>query len=166
MGPGPTRDLVLRIREARDGLGLSVHTVMELLAEHSAKNGTPCPSESTVRSVLTGDLDKISGFSHEGTLYPLRDVLLRGDAQAEEAHVESLLAVIRMQEDMIIKLYADFEAFDQERKAAAIAQAERCKKCERDTAKLWDQIAIKDRRMERKDRWIAELLKLPREEEA
>ena len=52
----------------------------------------------------------------------------------------------------------------EELKALSETQRLRCKKCEADVHFYKDQIAIKDRRMERKDRWIAQLLKLPLDE--
>lgn len=162
MQPGPTRDLVMQLRIARESLGLSIGEVMHMLTEHSEKTGTPIPGETTVRSVLTGDLEKISGFSHETTLLPLKEVLIHGgqqDGAVLQARIDSLLEVLRIQEETIRDLtrqLTDLEA----------AQEAKCRKCESDMKFYRDQIAIKDRRMERKDRWIAELLKLPREEEA
>lgn len=148
MGPGQTRDTVMELRAARGTKSIS--EIMALLEENSKKTGAPVPCESSVRSVLTGDLDKISGFNQDSTLKPLHDVLIKS------AGSEALLEIIRMQEETIQRLAAQLAALEDSQKA-------RCKKCEQDIAKLWGQIAIKDRRMERKDRWIAELLKLPGE---
>ena len=149
MGPGPTRDRVMELRAARGNKTIS--EIMLLLEEHSKQTGGPLPCESSVRSVLTGDLDKISGFNPVGTLNPLREVLI------PNANQDALLEIIKMQE-------ATIQALSSQLKAIEDAQRTRCRKCEQDVEKLWGQIAIKDRRMERKDRWIAELLKLPREE--
>ena len=151
MGPGPTRDLVMELRAARGNKTIS--EIMFMLEEHSKQTGGPLPCESSVRSVLSGDLDKIGGFNQVGTLNPLRAVLM------PDADKDALLSIIRMQEETIQSLAAQIKALED-------AQRTRCKKCEQDVEKLWGQIAIKDKRMERKDRWIAELLKLPKEEEA
>ena len=98
----------------------------------------------------------------DGTLRPMQEVLLQSSPEEDpvlQARISGLLDVIRIQEETIRNLTERLRAVED-------SQRSRCKKCEADTARLWDQIAIKDRRMERKDRWIAELLKLPREEEA
>ena len=151
MGPGPIRDLVMELRAARGNKTIS--EIMFMLEEHSKQTGGPLPCESSVRSVLTGDLDKISGFNQVGTLNPLRDVLI------PNANQDALLEIIRMQHETIQGLTDQIAALEE-------AQKVRCAKCEKDMEFYRHQIAIKDRRMERKDRWIAELLKLPREEEA
>lgn len=166
MGPGPTRNTVLQLRSAREDLGLSISEIMELLKQNHESTGAAYPSESSVRSVLNGDLDKISGFSHDATLGPLKAVLLK---EKEQYRIDELLGIIKTQEAEIAALTRRLaiaeETYQAERKAAAEAQQMRCSKCERDTAFLKEQIAIKDRRMERKDKWIAELLKLPIQDE-
>lgn len=158
MGPGTTRDMVMTLRAAREDLGLSINEIMALLKKNADKTGASMPSPTSVRSVLNGDLDKISGFSLE-TLSPLRDVLIHQDSGTTQDRINALLDVLRMQEETIQRLTDQIAAME-------AAQAEKCRKCESDMKFYRDQIAIKDRRMERKDRWIAELLKLPREEEA
>ena len=156
MGPGPTYDRVMELRAAKEKRGLSIAEILTMLKENGAVTGAAVPSESSVRSVLTGDLDKISGFSYEGTLHPLESVLL--PKSASDAAMSVMLDIMRAQEETIRNLTERLQAVEE-------AQRNRCKKCEADTAKLWGQIAIKDRRMERKDRWIAKLLELPIQEE-
>lgn len=150
MGPGPTRDTVMELRAARGNKSIS--EIMFMLEEYSKRTGGPLPCESSVRSVLMGDLDRISGFNQAGTLNPLRAVLI------PNADQDALLEIIKMQEETIQHLADQLKEITE-------AQRTRCTKCEKDVEKLWSQIAIKDRRMERKDRWIAELLKLPKEDE-
>ena len=146
MGPGPTRDLVMELRAARGSKTIS--EIMALLEENSKKTGGPLPCESSVRSVLMGDLDKITGFNHVGTLHPLQDVLI------PSAKKDALLEVLRMQEETIQDLTQQLAELQE-------AQKKRCAKCEKDIEFYHTQIKLKDRRMERKDKWIAELLKLP-----
>lgn len=157
MQPGPTRDMVMQIRIARESLGLSIGEVMQMLSEHSNKTGTPMPGETTVRSVLTGNLDRISGFSHETTLLPLKEVLIHGgqkDDAVFQARIDSLLEVLRIQEETIKDLTQQIASLEKTQQA-------KCAKCEHDREFYIHQISLKDRRMERKDKWIAELLKLP-----
>ncbi len=151
MGPGPIRDSVMELRAARGKKTIS--EIMLLLEENSKKTGEPLPCESSVRSVLTGDLEKISGFNQMGTLNPLRKVLI------PHANQDVLLDIIRMQHETIQGLTDQIAALE-------AAQKARCAKCEKDMEFYRHQIKLKDNRMERKDRWIAELLKLPKEEEA
>ncbi len=151
MGPGPTKDAVLELRAARGTKSIS--EIMDMLAENSRKTGGPLPCESSVRSVLTGDLDKISGFNQAGTLNPLREVLIPNASQ------DALLEIIRMQHETIQGLTDQLAAIRE-------AQNAKCAKCEKDIEFYRHQIKLKDNRMERKDRWIAELLKLPKEEES
>ena len=156
MLPGPTYDRVMELRTAREKRGLSISEIMIMLKENGAVTGAAIPSESSVRNVLTGDLEKISGFSYESTLHPLERILL--PKSANETAMAVMLDIMRAQEEAIKNLTERLQALED-------AQRSRCKKCEADTAKLWGQIAIKDKRMERKDRWIAQLLKLPIQEE-
>lgn len=151
MGPGPTKDAVLELRAARGTKSIS--EIMDMLAENSRKTGGPLPCESSVRSVLCGDLDKISGFNQAGTLNPLREVLI------PNANQDALLEIIRMQHETIQGLTDQLEAIRETQNA-------KCAKCEKDMEFYRHQIKLKDNRMERKDRWIAELLKLPKEEES
>lgn len=153
MGPGTTRDLVMTLRTAREDLGLSINEIMALLKKNSEETGAAMPSPTSVRSVLNGDLDKISGFSLE-TLAPLRAVLIHKKAGNTEDRINTLLDVIKMQEDTIQRLTEQLKAVEE-------TQQIRCRKCELDMKFYKDQIKLKDRRMERKDKWIAELLKLP-----
>ena len=148
--------MVMTLRAAREDLGLSINEIMALLKKNADITGASVPSPTSVRSVLNGDLDKISGFSLE-TLSPMRDVLIHQDAGTTQDRINALLDVLRMQEETIQHLtdqIAQMEA----------SQQTKCAKCESDRKFYMNQIQIKDRRMERKDRWIAELLKLPREE--
>ena len=156
MGPGPTLEYVMDLRDARDDLRLSIADIMALLKSNGEKTGCAIPSESSVRSVLNGDLDKISGFSYESTLLPLNAVL-RPQKAENEFDFSVMLDILRVQEETIRKLTDQLIA-------AEAARHERCWKCEQNLEIYKAQIKIKDKRMERKDRWIAQLLKLPIQE--
>lgn len=150
--------MVMTLRAARERLGLSINEIMLLLTKNSEETGAALPSQTTVRSILNGDLDKISGFSVD-SLSPLRDVLIRREIGDPQERINVLLDVISMQEETI-------QRQSEELKVLSETQRLHCKKCEADVKFYKDQIAIKDRRMERKDRWIAQLLKLPRDGES
>jgi len=153
VGPGTTRDTVMTLRKAREDFGLSINEIMVMLKKNSEETGAPLPSPTTVRSVLNGDWDKISGFSMD-TLTALRDVLIHKEIGTPQERIDALLDVIRMQEDTIQRLSEQLTTVEE-------TQQIRCRKCELDMEFYRTQIRLKDRRMERKDKWIAELLKLP-----
>lgn len=153
MGPGPTYDLVVRLRTIREELGLSLKDIMAML-EASPEVDVP-PSESSLQRVFNGDLETISGFNYEATLRPLGDVLFplidKQDSALTKARIEGLMAEIDVQKQTIESLHRQISE-------AAKAQGERCKKCAEDIAFLKDQIALKDARMDKKDEWIDRLL--------
>lgn len=152
--------MILDLRAAREERDLSISKIMDLLKTASDKTGAALPSETSVRSVMTGDLEKISGFSYESTLLPLKAVLRpkENDALCME-RIAVILDVLRMQEETIARLTVQL-------REAEAARHERCRKCAEHMDFYKSQIKLKDNRMERKDRWIAQLLKLPEDEEA
>ena len=75
-----------------------------------------------------------------------------------QAQINGLLDIIMIQEETI-------KSLTDQLKVAEEIQKTRCRKCELDMDIYKSQIKIKDKRMERKDEWIAELLKLPIQDE-
>ena len=153
MGPGPTYEMVKRLRTIREGLNLSIKDIMAML-EESPDVDFP-PSESTLNRVFNGDLDTISGFNYEATLRPLCDLLFpKGDPKDSDltkARIEGLTAEIEYQKQTIAALHKQIDD-------SARMQGERCKKCAEDIAFLKEQISLKDARMDKKDEWIDRLL--------
>ena len=141
----PTKNIVRSLRAVREERGL---TIQELVVQTGI-------SESTLRRVFIDPLDKVSGFSYEGTLAPLIDLLLpkgdTSDSVLTQARIDGLLAVIEIKNEMLESLERRFQE-------AKEAQSSRCKKCAEDTAFLKGQIALKDARMDKKDEWIDKLL--------
>ena len=141
----PTKNIVKSLRAVREERGLTI-------AELVSMTGI---SESTLRRVFVDDIDSIGGFSYEGTLAPLIDLLLpKGDttdSTLSQARIEGLLAVIEIKNEMLENIKRQFQD-------AKNAQSSRCKKCAEDIAFLKDQIALKDARMDKKDEWIDRLL--------
>lgn len=158
---GPTKDLVVRLRDVRRELELPISEIMQKLE----KNGTPL-SESTIRRVFNDDLETITGFSYETTLSPLASVLLpQGDTHdsvLSASRIEGLLAVIAIKDEMIEAITQQIQelkaAREREKREAEAKQDARCKKCEDNVAFLKGQIALKDERMDKKDEWINQLL--------
>lgn len=157
MTPGPTKDLVLRLRAIREELGLSIADIVAKLDE--AK--TPL-SESTVRRVLDHDLDEISGFSYDNTLMPIADILLpKGDTKDSSLsaeRIEALLAIVEIKNEMIADRDRTIETMTKQFAEADARQKNRCSKCADEVAFLKAQIALKDARMDKKDEWIDRLL--------
>ena len=140
-----TKNIVKSLRAIREERGL---TLQELVS-------TTGISESTMRRVFLDDLDTISGFSYEGTLAPLIDLLLpkgdTSDSALSQARIDGLMAVIAIKDETIAKITAQMQELKD-------SQANRCKKCAEDIAFLKAKIALKDARMDKKDEWIDRLL--------
>ena len=157
MTPGPTKDLVLRLRAIRDELRLSISDIVTKLEE--AK--TPL-SESTVRRVLDHDLDDISGFNYEASLMPIADILLpKGDAKDKslaEEKIRALNDIIEIKNKTIADRDRTIETMTKQFSDAEERQKSRCAKCADDVSFLKAQIALKDARMDKKDEWIDRLL--------
>lgn len=140
-----TKNIVKSLRAIREERGI---TLQELFK-------TTGISESTLRRVFLDDLDGIGGFSYDGTLAPLIDLLLpkgdTSDSALSQARIDGLMAVIQIKEETIAKITAQMQELKD-------SQANRCKKCAEDIAFLKAQIALKDARMDKKDEWIDRLL--------
>ena len=140
-----TKNIVKSLREARDERGLSISDLMMQ---------TPI-SESTLRRVFLEDIDNISGFSYEGTLAPLIDLLLKkGDIQdsaLSQTRIDGLLALIAVKDETIANIKQQIE---EQRNA----QQTKCAKCAEEVDFLKKQISLKDARMDKKDEWIDRLL--------
>jgi predicted transcriptional regulator len=140
-----TKNIVKSLREARDERGL---TITDLVAQTGI-------SESTIRRVFLDDIDNISGFSYEGTLAPLIDLLLKKgdieDSALSQTRIDGLLALIAVKDETIANIKRQIE----EQKNA---QQTKCKKCAEEVDFLKRQIDLKDARMDKKDEWIDRLL--------
>lgn len=140
-----TKNIVKSLREARDERGLSISDLMMQ---------TPI-SESTLRRVFLEDIENISGFSYEGTLAPLIDLLLKkGDIQdsaLSQTRIDGLLALIAVKDETIANIKQQIE---EQRNA----QQTKCAKCAEEVDFLKQQISLKDARMDKKDEWIDRLL--------
>lgn len=140
-----TKNIVKSLRAIRDERGL---TLQELVS-------TTGISESTMRRVFLDDLDTISGFSYEGTLAPLIDLLLpkgdTSDSALSQARIDGLMAVIAIKDETIALITRQYEECKK-------SQQNKCAKCAEDIAFLKAQIALKDARMDKKDEWIDRLL--------
>lgn len=141
----PTKNIVASLRAIRDERGITI-------SELAQQTGI---SETTLRRVFLDDLDNIGGFSYEGTLAPLIDLLLpKGDttdSALSQARIDGLLAVIEIKNQMIENIKRQIE----EQKTA---QQTKCAKCAAEVDFLKKQIYLKDARMDKKDEWIDRLL--------
>lgn len=140
-----TKGIVKSLRAARDERGLTIPDII-------SKTGL---SESTLRRVFIDDMDSLSGFSYEGTLAPLIDLLLKHgdtkDSALSQTRIDGLLALLAVKDETIAKISAQVDALKED-------HAKRCTKCEDNVAFLKRQITLKDERMDKKDEWINQLL--------
>ena len=141
----PTKNIVASLRAVREERGI---TIQEL----NTQTGI---SESTLRRVFLDDIGGIGGFSYEGTLAPLIDLLLpkgdTSDSALSQARIDGLMAVIAIKDETISNLKRQFE----EQRSA---QQTKCAKCAEEVDFLKKQISLKDARMDKKDEWIDRLL--------
>ena len=141
----PTKNIVTSLRAVREEKGI---TIQELADQTGI-------SPTTLRRVFLDDIDGIGGFSYEGTLAPLIDLLLpKGDttdSALSQARIDGLMAVIAIKDATIADIKRQFE----EHRAA---QTSKCKKCAEEVDFLKKQIDLKDARMDKKDEWIDRLL--------
>lgn len=141
----PTKNIVQSLRAIREERGM---TIAELINQTGI-------SESTLRRVFVDDLDAIGGFSYEGTLAPLIDLLLpkgdTNDSALSQARIDGLMAVVALKDEAMQKFRDQFEACKKE-------QLEKCAKCADEINFLKKQIDLKDARMDKKDEWIDRLL--------
>lgn len=140
-----TKSIVKSLRSIREERGL---TIAELVSATGI-------SETTLRRVFVDDLDNISGFSYDGTLAPLIDLLLpkgdTSDSTLSQARIDGLMAVIQIKDETIAQMTAQIAEMKK-------AQTNKCAKCAEDIAFLKKQIELKDARMDKKDEWIDRLL--------
>ena len=141
----PTKNIVASLRAVREEKGI---TIQELVAQTGI-------SETTLRRVFLDDISGISGFSYEGTLAPLIDLLLpKGDttdSALSQARIDGLMAVIAIKDETIASIKRQFEE-------QRTAQMNKCAKCAEEVDFLKKQIDLKDARMDKKDEWIDRLL--------
>ena len=140
-----TKNIVKSLRAARDERGLTIPDIV-------SQTGI---SESTLRRVFLDDIETISGFSYEGTLAPLIDLLLKKgdieDSALSQTRIDGLLALIAVKDETITNIKKQIE---EQRNA----QQTKCAKCAEEVDFLKQQIALKDARMDKKDEWIDRLL--------
>lgn len=141
----PTKNIVQSLRAIREERGM---TIAELVSQTGI-------SESTLRRVFIDDIGGIGGFSYEGTLAPLIDLLLpkgdTNDSALSQARIDGLMAVIALKDESMQKFRDQFEECKK-------AQLEKCAKCADEINFLKKQIDLKDARMDKKDEWIDRLL--------
>lgn len=141
----PTKNIVTSLRAVREEKGITIQE----LAEQTGISPT------TLRRVFLDDIDGIGGFSYEGTLAPLIDLLLpKGDttdSALSQARIDGLMAVIAIKDETIADIKRQFEE-------QRTAQTNKCKKCAEEVEFLKKQIDLKDARMDKKDEWIDRLL--------
>ena len=137
------QELVKKLREIKARNEITYPRIMDLMAQNGKE-----VSLSTLRRVFANGSDP-DGFSYEHTLLPIADVLLHIEDNNEvrdvppdprDKEIEGLKAVIACQNEELAQLHSSKEFLE-----------------ERVTF-LLEQIAIKDRRMDEKDKMIQKLM--------
>ena len=146
-----TQEIIRSLKAVQEKQNLSIPQIKSMLDATGAY-----VSMTTLRRVFAKDSETEDSFNYETTLRPIAQVLLhdKGHYTQDEvvlAKYETYEAICRHKDEVIDGLRKQLEALREEHDA-------RCKECEKRQNFLMDQIALKDRRMERKDEIINRLL--------
>lgn len=146
-----TQEIIRSLKAVQEKQNLSIPQIKAMLDSTGAY-----VSMTTLRRVFAKDSETEDSFNYETTLRPIAQVLLhdKGHYTQDEvvlAKYETYEAICRHKDEVIDGLRKQLEALREEHDA-------RCKECEKRQNFLMDQIALKDRRMERKDEIINRLL--------
>lgn len=146
-----TQEIIRSLKAVQEAQSLSIPQIKTMLDATGAY-----VSMTTLRRVFAKDSETEDSFNYETTLRPIAQVLLhdKGHYTQDEivlAKYEMYEAICRHKDDVIADLRTQLEALRDEHDA-------RCRECEKRQSFLMEQIALKDKRMERKDAIIDKLL--------
>ena len=146
-----TQEIILSLKAVKEKQRLSISQIKSMVDATGAY-----VSMTTLRRVFAEESETADSFNYETTLRPIAQALLHDKGLYTEdelvlARYEMYEAINRHKDEVIESLHKQIEALRDEHDA-------RCKECEKRQNFLMDQIALKDRRMERKDEIINRLL--------
>ena len=146
-----TQEIIRSLKSVKEKQNLSISQIKSMVDATGAYI-----SMTTIRRVFADESETADSFNYEQTLRPIAQALLhdRGLYTEDElalAKYETYEAINRHKDEVIESLHKQIEALRDEHDA-------RCKECEKRQNFLMDQIALKDKRMERKDAIIDKLL--------
>ena len=152
------QETILRIKELKEGLSLSVKQI-EAMSDTAGHH----ISLQTLYRVFAKESEIKDSFNYTTTLEPLANMLLSHKAlytqdETSVAKYELYEVMLRHKNEVIEAQGQQLEAERQRLEALRNDHDARCKECEKRQNFLMDQIALKDRRMERKDEIIHRLL--------
>ena len=134
-------EIITKLKKVREENGLSYQKIVELVEQNGGN-----VSLSTVKRVFE-DGSESYGFQYENTLKPIADAVLGIYTESEAAtpdEADALKAIIDYKSDKITELTAQIERTEESYR--------------RRLEFLKDQIALKDKRIDRRDDMIERLL--------
>lgn len=151
------KEIVLRLKAVRDTEHLSISDIMTRLEESGS-----VLAESTVRRVFRDNSENDLGFTYAKVLKPIADVLLNEEETRDDP---ALLEKNEALHAIIVEKNREIEVL-QDKVDLLTAQNEELKQRIDDIRKqydtridsLWEQIHIKDKRMDEKDIIIHRLM--------
>ena len=151
------RDIVLALKAVKEKEHLTIPEILTKLELAGAN-----VSESTVRRVFRDNSENEGGFTYIKVLKPIADVLLNEEETADDPALleknDALHSIIKEKNRLIEELQGKADTLA-ERNEELKREIDNLKK-EYDLrfTKLWEQVSIKDRRMDEKDEIIKRLM--------
>ena len=147
--PPSARELIIRIKNAKEAQHLSIKNVKELLAEKDV-----FPGDTTLRRLFAPGSEDNDSFNFEGTLRPIAAVLV-DNIPASSPAVQAQLDLYRQ---LCLYKHRTIDSLHKQIDYIKSEQAQRCKICNENTELLKRQLDVKDRRMDEQAQRIDKLL--------
>ena len=152
------KEIVLQLKAVKEKEKLSVQDIIDKVEESGAD-----VSESTIRRVFRDNSENDLGFTYARALKPIADVLLANEAELQDD--PALHEKNRALNAIIEEKNREIEVLE-DKVETLTARIEELKKANDDIRKmydaridsLWEQIHIKDKRMDEKDVLINRLM--------
>lgn len=151
------KEIVLKLKAVKEKDHLSISDIMERLEESGSSL-----AESTVRRVFRDNSENDLGFTYAKVLKPIADVML--DEELETANDpalfeknEALHAIVREKNREIEALQEKIETLENRIEEIRQQHEDSRTVFENRIDRLWDQIHLKDKRMDEKDVIIRDL---------
>ena len=152
------KEIVLRLKAVKEKDNLSIADIMERL-----EAAGEFLSESTVRRVFKDNSENELGFTYQKVLRPIADVILNEeDETADDPALleknEALHSIVREKNRIIESLQSKVELLEKQNDTIKSQIDDIRKSYDARIDSLWEQIHIKDRRMDEKDEIIRKLM--------
>ena len=143
-----TQEIIIKLKAVKEARNLSIAQI-----KSAVESSGGIVSETTLRRVFAPHSETDDSFSYDNTLKPIATAILltENDNSETEADRKAFMAIAKYKDALIEEL---------ERKIVTLREhyEQRCAEYEMRMKFLRNQIELKDRRMDRKDKQIEQLL--------